>query len=97
MEWKKTLSICLSNLITLELMLWKKSNKTIKGTAVLAIHFLDGIPTSWIRKNKNSVDQAPCFLPTPLMLFTYWLSSSAPRLPDFVAYQIENASGFVFF
>lgn len=48
MEWKKTLSICLSNLITLELMLWKKSNKTIKGTAVLAIHFLDGIPTSWI-------------------------------------------------
>ena len=103
MEWKKTLFICLSNLIILELMLGKKSNKTIKGTAVLAIHFLNGIPTSRMKKNKNSVDQVPCFLPAPLKLFTCWLSSlfslpyhSKLLLPDFIAYQTENASVFFF-
>ena len=81
----------------------KKSNKTIKGTAVLAIHFLNGIPTSRMKKNKNSVDQVPCFLPAPLMLFTCWLSSSFSLpshskllLPNFIAYQTENAAVFFF-
>lgn len=88
---EKTFYICLSNLITLELMLWRKSNKTIKGTAVLAIYFLHWIRTGWIRKNENYVDQVFCFLPTLLMLFLT-VSSPIDSVLHFPSQPIQNHS-----
>lgn len=78
MEWKKTLYICLSNVDYFGThAVKKKSNKTIKGTAVLANHFSEGIFNflkAGSEKNKSYVNQVPCFLPSCSSLCVYRLA-----------------------
>lgn len=100
MEWKKTLYIRLSNLIILELMLWKKVIKQLKVQLFWLTTSQTGFLQARLKKTKVMLTKSlVSFHPVPTCVLTYWLSSSfslpshsKSLLPDFVAYRIENVN-----
>lgn len=99
MKKKKTLYICLCNLITLKPSLWKKL-KQLKVQLFWLTTSQTGFLPAGSEKTKAMLTKSlVSFHPVCLCVFTYWLSSSfslpyhsKSLLPDFVAYQIENAN-----